>query len=555
MHIALAQLNYHIGNFENNVLKIRQAVAKAKEAGAELIVFSELAICGYPPKDFLQFKDFISKCESSIEEIAKECVGIAAIIGGPAVNSKKEGKRLYNAAYFLENGAIQAVCHKALLPTYDVFDESRYFESGSTFNCIEYKGRKIALTICEDLWDEYTNDESHGEEKIIKMYTVCPMDELAKQKPDFMINIAASPFSYTHDAERKEVLIRNVAKYKIPLLYVNQTGAQTDLIFDGGSMVLNAHGDVVDELLYFEEDLKIFDTDNLTNSVVSTPDEAITTIPKIHDALVLGIMDYFQKSGFRKAILGLSGGIDSAVVLVLAVKALGKENVRAVLMPSQYSSDHSVNDAVALAKNLGVQHDIIPIKDIYEAFETTLEPHFKGLPFSIAEENLQARSRGILLMGLSNKFGYVLLNTSNKSELAVGYGTLYGDMCGGLSVLGDVYKTQIFELAKYINNEREIIPLNTITKPPSAELRHDQKDSDSLPEYEILDTILFQYIENFKGPKEIINMGFEKSLVERVLKLVNTNEYKRHQSPPILRVSGKAFGSGRRMPIVGKYLS
>ncbi len=563
MKIALAQQNYHIGNFESNVKKIKTAIALAKSAKADLVVFPELAVCGYPPKDFLQFNDFIAKCRSSVEEIASECIGIAAIIGGPSVNPQKEGKPLYNSGYFLEDGEIRTVVHKALLPTYDVFDESRYFEAGREFNIIEYKGKRIALTICEDLWDEYTRKTEilpAGEvtqipltdEKIIKMYTVSPMDQLKKQSPDIMINIAASPFSYTHAAERKTVLIRNASEYKLPLFYVNHAGAQTDLIFDGGSIVLDAAGNIIDELAYFLKDFKVYDTDRLIPMPeTSTP----SSIALIHDALVLGIKDYFEKLGFRKAILGLSGGIDSAVVLALAVSALGHENVRAVLMPSQYSSDHSVNDAVALAKNLDVKYDIINIKDIYNALESTLEPYFEGLPANVAEENLQARTRGVLLMGMSNKFGYVLLNTSNKSELSVGYGTLYGDMCGGISVLGDVYKMQIFELARYINSEKEIIPENTITKPPSAELRPDQKDSDSLPEYDILDAILFQYIENFKGPSEIISMGYEKSLVERILKMVNTNEYKRHQGPPILRVSGKAFGSGRRIPIVGKYLS
>jgi len=427
-----------------------------------------------------------------------------------------------------------------------VFDEYRYFEPSHEFEILHFKGKKIALTICEDLWN-IGNDP---------LYTINPMDELMKQQPDFMINIAASPFDYRQAKARTEVLQQNVGKYKIPLIYVNHVGAQTELLFDGGSMALSSDNKIQLRLPFFREDMQLIETENLFNvgSEIATKPES-TEIELIHDALVMGIKNYFEKLGFNKAILGLSGGIDSAVTMVLAAKALGAENVVGLLMPSQYSSDHSVDDALQLSINLGSPYKTIPIKELYDSFETQLEAEFKDLPFGLAEENIQARIRGVLLMALSNKFGYIVLNTSNKSEAAVGYGTLYGDMNGGLSVLGDVYKTRVFELARFINKDGEVIPQNTITKPPSAELRPNQKDSDSLPDYDILDQILFQYIECRKGPKELIAMGFEETIVNRVLKLVNTNEYKRHQTPPILRVTPKAFGMGRRMPIVARYLS
>ena len=546
MKTALAQINYHIGNFEENISKIKQQIQKAKQEQAELIVFAELAISGYPPRDFLEFDDFIHRCTLGIENIAKECHGIAAIIGAPSVNTEKKGKPLYNSAYFLAEGKIMAVRHKTLLPTYDIFDEYRYFEPNRNFELIEYKGKKIALTICEDLWNL---DED-------PLYIINPMDELIKLQPDMIVNIAASPFNYNQKEIRKNVLIRNAKKYHLPVYYVNHVGAQTELLFDGGSTVVDAQGNIVDELNSFEEDFRVYPSLKKSERISSkNKNQTISSIALIHDALVMGIKNYFEKQNFKKAILGLSGGIDSAVTLVLAARALGKENVRAVLMPSEFSSEHSVKDAKNLAENLDVKHDIIGIHEVFDVIDKNLKPYFEERPFNIAEENIQSRIRGILLMALSNKFGYILLNTSNKSEIAVGYGTLYGDMCGGLSVLGDIYKTQVYELAQFINKEKEIIPLNTILKPPSAELRPDQKDSDSLPDYDILDKILYQYIELRKGPNEIIAMGFDEKIVSKTLKLVNTSEFKRHQTPPILRVSPKAFGMGRRMPIVAKYLS
>jgi NAD+ synthase (glutamine-hydrolysing) len=543
MKIALAQLNYHIGNFQQNIEKILDAIEKGKEQGADIIVFAELAISGYPPRDFLEFNDFIERCTLSIQEIAKAASDVALIIGTPVVNNQTKGKGLFNAAVVIENGEIQQYVHKSLLPNYDIFDEYRYFESGRDFSIVEVKGKKIALTICEDLWD--VGDS--------KMYTVSPMDELMKHDPDLMINIAASPFHIEQAKNRKDILKANVEKYNLPLYYVNHVGAQTELLFDGGSLVIDKDGRIVAEAAYFEEDFLVADLDNLPKNEIQ--EHEVDRMALIHDALVMGVKNYFAKLGFKKAILGLSGGIDSAVTLAIAERALGAENVYAILLPSMYSSDHSIKDAKDLAENLNVPYEIIPIQHPVESVEMALSPYFKNLPFGIAEENIQARMRGLLLMAMSNKFGHILLNTSNKSEAAVGYGTLYGDMNGGLSVLGDVYKTDVFALARYINKDAELIPVNTIVKPPSAELRPDQKDSDSLPDYDILDEILYLYIEERKGPKEIISQGFEEQLVNRILRLVNINEYKRYQTAPTLRVSSKAFGMGRRIPIVAKYLS
>ncbi|WP_432709213.1 NAD+ synthase [Pedobacter sp.] len=546
MKIALAQLNYHIGNFEHNTAKIIENIQLAKAKGADLVVFAELAVCGYPPRDFLEFEEFISLCEEAAQEIARHCQDIACIIGLPVKNEAIAGKDLYNAAYFIEQGNVKSVTRKALLPNYDVFDEYRYFEPATQFQCIEFKGQKIALTICEDLWNINNNP----------LYVSNPMDELIKEQPDLMINIAASPFSYTHDEARAVVLADNARKYHLPLFYVNQVGAQTEIVFDGGSLVFDAQGNLLDEMPYFKEELRVYEfADQRVQGLSPIKPEAASDIAQIHDALVLGIKDYFSKSGFKQAVLGLSGGIDSAVVCALACRALGPENVMAVLMPSKYSSDHSIKDALDLVNNIGCKHEVIAIKEAADAFDNMMAPVFEGLPFNLTEENIQARCRGIVVMAMSNKFGYILLNTSNKSECAVGYGTLYGDMCGAIGVIGDVYKTQVYELTDYINKGGEVIPKNTVVKPPSAELRPGQQDSDSLPDYDTLDKILFEYIELRKSSKAIIEQGYDEQLVRRIIKMVNTAEFKRYQTPPILRVSPKAFGMGRRMPIVGKYLS
>lgn len=542
MKIALAQLNYHIGNFEMNSAAIIGQIQKAKDAGADMVVFAELCVCGYPPLDFLDYSYFTEQSEKAVQQIAEASKGIAVIVGSPSGNPKPEGKNLFNSAFFIADGEIKKVIHKSLLPTYDVFDEYRYFEPGKDSEVIEYKGERFALTICEDLWN--VEDDP--------LYTFTPVDQLINDNPAFIINIAASPFAYDHYNIRKNILAKNALRYKLPILYVNHVGSQTELIFDGGSFAMNAKGEVVNQMKFFEEDFFIADTKSLNTS---SPEEIKinSKTELIYDALILGIKDYFRKMDFTKATLGLSGGIDSAVTFVLAVHALGKENVKPVLMPSKFSTMHSVSDAVLLCKNMDVHYDLISIFSIYDEYMERLHPLFKDKPFDITEENIQARIRSMLLMAICNKHGYILLNTSDKSELATGYGTLYGDMSGGLSVIGDIYKTDVYELAKWLNRNGEVIPQNIISKPPSAELRPEQKTSDSLPDFDVLDKILYQYIEKFSHPKDIIKLGFDEATVMNVMRMVNSNEYKRKQLAPVLRVSPKAFGLGRRMPIVGKY--
>lgn len=581
MKIFLAQQNYHIGNFESNTQKIIEAIETAKAQDGDLIVFSEQSVCGYPARDFLEFADFIKQCYENIDKIKQHADSIGVLVGSPARNPKTEGKDLFNAAFFLHQKQIKAEVHKTLLPTYDVFDEYRYFEPSTEWNVIEFMGKKLAVTICEDIWNIDDNP----------LYLACPMDELMKQQPDIMINLSASPFDYLHEESRRDVIRKNVLHYKIPMIYCNAVGSQTEIVFDGASVVYNKRGEVCKGLPSFEEaiDSVVFENDDIIDqdtrnktqeykiqgtrfmeqdlrsktqeyekqnepANISTL-QAAHNIHQVYEALIVGIKDYFTKMNFTKAILGSSGGVDSAVTLALACEAMGKENVRAVLMPSPYSTSHSVDDAVKLSETLQNPYNIIRINNVYETFLQTLHPIFGNLPFSLAEENLQSRTRGNILMSIANKFNLILLNTSNKSELATGYGTLYGDMAGGIGVLGDCYKTQVYELAKYINRNGEIIPSNIIQKAPSAELRPDQKDSDSLPDYDILDKILFQYIERRQGPAEIKSQGFDAHLVDRTLSLVNRNEYKRNQFCPIIRISPKAFGVGRRVPIVGKYLS
>ena len=560
MRIALAQQNYHIGNFTDNTRKIIEGIEWAKSQQADLVMFSELCVCGYPPRDFLEFDDFIRQCYAAVDAIREHADTIGVLIGGPDRNPVREGKDLFNAAFFLYEKEVKAVVHKTCLPNYDVFDEYRYFEPAYHWQVIPFKGKRLAVTICEDIWNLGDNP----------LYRNCPMDELMKQSPDLMLNISASPFDYTHVEDRKAIVKRNTAKYQLPMLYCNGVGSQTEIVFDGGSLVADKYSNLIKQLPLFEEAYDVFDlrddgsfeqpvlveAGELPNEEFNPTalDENLCTA-EIYRAISSGIRDYFRKMGFTKAILGSSGGIDSAVTLAIACEALGAENVRAVLMPSQYSTDHSVADAEQLSRNLGNQYDIVPIQNIYESFLQELQPIFGDLPFGLAEENIQARTRGNLLMAIANKFGYILLNTSNKSELATGYGTLYGDMAGGLAVLGDCYKMQVYALARYINREKEIIPEHILIKPPSAELRPGQKDADSLPDYAILDKLLYQYIEKRQGPAEIKSQGFDAALVDRVLRMVNMNEYKRNQFCPIIRISPKAFGVGRRVPIVGKYLS
>jgi NAD+ synthase (glutamine-hydrolysing) len=558
MKIALSQQNYRVGDFEGNTSLILDALEKAGLAGADLVVFPEMAVSGYPPRDFLEFADFTDRCRQVIDRIAIACKGIAAIVGAPSKNPGTKGKPLYNSAYFLADGEIRGIAHKTLLPNYDVFDEYRYFEPNRLpYQVVTFRGVRFALTICEDLW---TVDDA-------PLYVRNPMDELAGLCPEVLVNIAASPFHYNQPALRREVLVQTARKYNLPVFYVNHAGAQTELIFDGGSMVIARDGALVGELARFQEDFGLFDLESgrpggqevrrsgSQEAWRTGSSDPVSETELIHDALVLGIRDYFRKMGFTKAILGLSGGVDSAVTAVLAVEALGNRNVHALLMPSRFSTDHSITDARELAGNLGISCDIISIEDAFRTFEQILEPAFRGTEYGLAEENIQARIRAVILMAIANKSGYILLNTSNKSEIAVGYGTLYGDLCGGLSVLGDVYKTQIYGLARYINRLHGLIPKNTLEKPPSAELKAGQKDTDSLPEYELLDRILEAAIEQRKGPDDLTGMGFTPEVVKDVLRRVNTSEWKRQQAPPILRVSPKAFGTGRRMPVVAKYLT
>ena len=537
LKIGLAQLNFHVGNFTSNYNKILDAINTAINQGIDLIVFPELAVCGYPAWDFLEFKEFVDDCESIINNLIPLSTKIGIIIGSPTRNPNLEGKNLHNSAIFMSEGKVNNLIHKHLLPTYDVFDEYRYFEPANLTQCVEFKGIKIALTICEDLWN--LDDDP--------LYTTNPMDLLIKENPEIAINLAASPFSFTHPEDRLKVLKRNAHKYQIPFYYVNHVGAQTELIFDGGSCLIYPDGQIKG-LSYFSEG--VFSPEN-ENKALEMPSK----YDFIYQALILGIQDYFKKLGFSKAILGLSGGIDSAVVYVLLVKALGADNVFAIEMPSPYTSSISNTLAQELVNNCSGKESMIEIKSIMESIEKSLENLFYGLPKGLTEENIQSRIRGLLLMAISNKFGNILVNTSNKSEMAVGYSTLYGDSNGAFSVLGDLYKTEVYELAQYLNQKFDgLIPELIITRPPSAELRPDQKDSDSLPEYDILDKLLYNYIELKKGPLELESMGFEKSIIDRILSLVNKSEFKRFQAPPILRVSNKAFGVGRRLPIVAKYL-
>jgi len=550
MKITVAQLNYHVGNFSGNKDLICEAINKAKASGSELIVFSELCVPGYPPLDLLDHADFVAKCDQTVLEIAAECKGITAIVGSPTSNTRSSGKKLFNSALALSEGKIVFKANKALLPTYDIFDEYRYFEPEKEFSLFRFKNINIALTICEDLWDEQPFDNKFEKPRL---YSLSPMEELSKMKPDLVINISASPFSYSKTEAKENIFISKAIRYKLPVINVNQTGANTELIFDGASLAADREGKVFFHLKYFEHEIFTFQLDELLSGCQDARTLQQDSIMLIHKALIMGIHDYFEKSGFTRAILGLSGGIDSAVSLCLATEALGNKNVKALLLPSRYSSEHSVSDSVQLVKNLGASYEIISIEEPFKALEEALAPGFRGKQTDVTEENLQARIRAVILMAYSNKFGYILLNTSNKSEAAVGYGTLYGDMAGGLSVIGDVYKTDVYKLAHYINRNDEIIPENILVKQPSAELKAGQFDSDSLPDYKILDSVLYQYIELHRPVNEITIEGKTDILVSGILKMINANEYKRYQAPPILRISSKAFGAGRRMPLVASY--
>ena len=517
MKITLAQINFLVGDIEGNKEKIIAAAQQAK--GSSLVIFSELSLCGFPPFNMLTYNDFIERCEKAIDEISERCGDIPLLIGAPVRNTT-EGKPLFNAAVFLYQGKRQIFKKKNV---------STYFEPANETNILLLDCKRVAVTIGEDI------------------FNIADFEE----KPDLIVNLDADRFDYQRAAKRRETLRKAVLKHKTPLVYVNQVGANANLIYDGGSMIFGNNGYVVESLPFFQEKVATFDIESLA----STKEEDNQVIPEkmelIHDALVLGVRDFFHKQGFKKAILGLSGGLDSALVIALAAKALGAENLLGILMPSQFSSDHSVSDAIASAENLGCPYHIVPIKPAFNTFEEMLKPIFNDMPFDVTEENIQARCRGLIVMAISNKFGNILLNTSNKSEAAVGYGTLYGDLCGSLSVIGDIYKTEAFELCRYINRDKEIIPWHTINKPPSAELRPGQQDTDSLPDYPVLDALLYQHIECNKSANELIAQGYDEALVNKVVRMVYRNDFKRFQIAPALAVSPKPFAM-REMPIVKK---
>lgn len=540
MKVLLCQINPIIGDIKGNTRKIIEIIKRYRDA--KILIFPELSICGYPPKDLLFQRDFIEMIDKAIEKIAKEVEDNFVIIGAPT--KSHHVSKLFNSAVILNRGKIERIIHKTLLPFYDVFDENRYFVPSPTREIITIEGINFGITICEDIWN--INDGKNI------MYDIKVLDELYGKGAMVFINLSASPYHYTKfKMQRLKVLKEAATKYSIPIIYVNQVGGNDELIFDGNSVVLNAYGRLIAKAKEFQEDILEIELEKIDKMPEIEIKEDISWIRK---ALVLGIKDYFEKTGItKKAIVGLSGGIDSSVVCCLAVEALGRENILGVSMPSRYSSEHSIGDAQKLAQNLGIEFRIYPIEDIFKAYLKM----FNGneIPIQdLAEENIQARIRGNILMFISNRENRLVLTTGNKSELAVGYCTLYGDMVGGLAVISDLPKMLVYELAREINREREVIPYNVFVKPPSAELRPNQKDQDSLPPYEILDPIIVAYIEEQKSLDEIISMGYPRDLVLRVIKMVERAEYKRKQAAPGLKVTSKAFGSGRRMPIAQRWI-
>src|SRR2546430_7384011 len=546
MKIALAQINPTVGDISGNCRKILDFIDQAKSRGAKVVVFPELSIIGYPPKDLLLKPRFIEDNLRGLQQIASRVSGIDAVVGYAEKNSAPVGRPLHNAVAVLRDGKIISRHFKTLLPTYDVFDESRYFEPGldERQNIVNIAGRPMGLSICEDLWND---------EKMVprRLYHQNPIADLHTAGAQVMINASASPFVVGKHRFRVELFSSQVKQFGKPLVYVNQVGGNDELVFDGNSVVFDAKGNVIAQARDFEEDLLVVDLLNPEPRTLNPPSD----IQTMYKALVLGLRDYVLKCGFGTVVLGLSGGIDSAVTAALAVAALGKDKVVGVSMPSRFSSEHSIADAKKLAENLGIEFQIVPIAHIHDAYEETLTPYFKGRERDVTEENLQARVRGGILMAFSNKFNHLLLTTGNKSELAVGYCTLYGDMCGGLAVISDVPKTTIYALAEFINRQagRDLIPRNSITKPPSAELRPNQTDQDSLPPYDLLDGILYRYVEEEKSAGEIVKEGFDRPTVTRVIRLVDRSEYKRRQAAPGLKVTSRAFGFGRRMPIAQRY--
>jgi NAD+ synthase (glutamine-hydrolysing) len=567
MKIALAQINPTVGDVAGNAALIAADIARARRAGARLVVFPELAVVGYPPRDLLLKPAVVERCMAAVHELAGQCTDIAAIIGYPCPADGPNGRLLYNAAALCADGRITHRHVKSLLPTYDVFDEQRYFEAGPEVDIAQWAGLKLGISVCEDLWNDR---ELTGHQ----LYHDNPIEKLAARGAQLFVNCSASPFVLGKQAFRMKLFARAAQRHKLPLVYCNQVGGNDELIFDGNSCVLDAQGHLIAHARDFEPDLLIADVpvgeaaavergaaSDAEPARIETPTAGMTSL---YHALVLGLRDYCRKCGFASAVVGLSGGIDSALTAALCVAALGRDKVRGVAMPSRYSSQGSVADAQALAEALRIRFDIVPIDEVHRAFERVLEPVFRGTTPGVAEENIQARARGVILMALSNKFGSLLVTTGNKSELAVGYCTLYGDMAGGLAVLSDVPKTLVWRLSRWINDDpqsplrriygRAVIPESSITKPPSAELRPDQTDQDSLPPYEVLDTIVERYIEREHSARQIIaDTGLDEATVYRVVRLIDTNEYKRKQAAPGLKVTGRAFGIGRRMPIAQRY--
>ncbi len=548
MKIALVQINPHIGNFNHNCGKIAQAADRARSEGCELVIFPEMAISGYPPQDLLERPSFIADHEQALSQLIKKIKGIGVIVGAITKNTEKTGKPLCNSCLLFENGMVLARAHKQLLPSYDVFDEARYFEPGGPAVPVHYKGLNIIMTICEDIW----NDKDVSPRQL---YTLDPITELmnsAAARPDLLVNLAASPFRFGKSEIKQEIFTNLSTKHGLPLLYVNQVGGQDSLLFDGGCLAVNSYGQIIKAAERFKEDILVIDLNQLKQrsaKSISEKDE----ISDVFKALIMGTRDYVKKSGFSKAIIGLSGGIDSALTAVIACAALGTHNITAASLPSPYSSDESIDDARALAANLGMKLEVIPITFTFQAMLKTLDPILGDLDNNVTEQNIQARLRGNILMALSNQRGAMLLSTGNKSEMAVGYCTLYGDMSGGLAVISDVPKQMVYELAGYINHNQEIIPNRTISKAPSAELAPDQKDEDDLPPYDILDPILKAWLEMNQSISEIVELGFERQTVEDVIQRVKRNEYKRKQAPLGLKVTSKAFGYGRRYPTAENY--
>jgi NAD+ synthase (glutamine-hydrolysing) len=547
MKITLAQLNPVVGDLNGNLSKLEKALTQASKDSSDLLVLTELFLVGYPPKDLLERRWFIQKVKETIDKtvkLSKDHPEIGILFGTPLPTGKDIGKGLYNSALLVHRGRIISTHNKSLLPTYDVFDESRYFDPASELSVISFKGEKLGLSICEDAW----NDPSLWPRG--RFYANDPISELASKGANLLINISSSPFETGKEETRFRLIHNHAQRHKIPFVFVNQIGGNDELIFDGRSLCVDKNGAPITVFPAWTEKVETIDTKRSGTSSLYKPQDRIESV---HDALILGIRDYMRKCGFSRAVVGLSGGIDSALVCCLAKEALGGKNVLGISMPSPFSSNGSVDDSKKLAEKIGIEFKTIPISSIYDSYLKTLEEYFKGREFDVTEENIQARIRGNILMAFSNKFGYLVLSTGNKSELAVGYCTLYGDMSGGLSVLSDVPKTIVYELANYINRKSEIIPKQIIKKAPSAELKPDQVDQDTLPPYPVLDKILHHYIEEESSPEEIIGMGFDPETVKWVIRTVERNEYKRSQAAPGLKVTSKAFGVGRRMPIAAKH--